>query len=147
MASTKLGDIPGARFHAPHVATHASVASNGAVARLGPIGPFAHDIRVRSAWWTPTGADNSITATNVSASYRVLSLVNGGTTGTGTTVVASLVNTATAASLAPIAMTVVTTATVASGAILYFSQATVGGALADGTTLAAGAFSVAFEVI
>ena len=147
MASTALGDIPGARFHVPVVVTHASVASGGANARLGQIGPFAHDIRVRNAWWTPTGADNGGTNT---ASYRRLSLYNGGSAGTATATanrVASLNLTASKASLAPAAMTVDTTVTVASGAILYASQETVGGASATNTQLEAGQFALAYEVI
>lgn len=147
MATTKLGDIPGARFHSPAVVTHASVASGGANARLGQIGPFAHDLRIQNAWWTPTGADNAGTST---ASYRRLSLYNGGASGTVTATasrVASLNLTASKASLAPVAMTVDTTVTLASGAILYFSQETVGGASATNTQLEAGQFSLAYEVI
>lgn len=147
MASTPLGDIPGARFHVAQAFTHASVASNGANARLGQIGPFAHDIRIRNAWWTPTGADNAATNT---ASYRRLSLYNGGASGTATATanrLASLNLTASAASLAPRAMTVDTTVTVASGSVLYASQETVGGASATNTQLEAGQFALAYEII
>ena len=148
MASTRLGDIPNARFHVPLVFTHASVASGGANARLGQVGPFAHPIRLRSAWWTPTGADNAGTST---ASHRRLSIYNGGTAGTATATasrLASLNLTASKASLAPVAMTVVdTTHTVATGQILYFSQETVGGASATNTDLAAGQVALAYEVV
>jgi len=147
MASTRLGDIPGARFHAPLVVTHASAASGGANARLGQFGPFDHDLRVRGAYWTPTGADNAGTST---ASYRRLSLYNGGASGTVTATasrLASLNLTATRASLGPVAMTVDTAVTVASGAALYFSQETVGAASATNTQLEAGQFAIAYEVI
>jgi hypothetical protein len=161
MAKTPLGDIPGARFHEPNIVQNASVASNGANARLGMFGPFAHDIRVRNAWWTPTGADAAGTQT---ATYRRLSMYNGGSSGTLTATgsgtatglqgrIASLnLNpTVSFASLGPVAMTVIdatgTSLLVASGNIIYFSQETVGGTDANGTVLPAGQFSVAFEVV
>jgi hypothetical protein len=148
MASTGLGDIPGARFAVPIVATHASVASGGANARLGAMGPFDHPIRVRSAWWTPTGADVGGTST---ASYRRLSVYAGGTAGTATATasrLASLDLTATKASHAPVAMTVAnTTHTVSAGGIVYFSQETVGGASATNTELAAGQVAISYEVV
>ena len=146
MASTALGDIPGARFHAPVVGTHASVASNGAAARLGQIGPFAHNIRMRNIWHSPTGADQGANT----ASYRRLSVYNGGTAGTVTATasrIASLNYSASLASLGARALTVDTTVTLASGEIAYFSQETVGGDDATGTVLRAGQFSVAYEVI
>lgn len=138
-----LGDIIGNRIGVPALAAHASVASNGADGSLGQIGPFPYNIRVRSAWWTPTGADQGANT----ASYRQLSLRNGGTAGTGTAVVASLNLTASKASLAPAEMTVDTTVTLASGAVLVASQATVGGTDATGTVLRAGQFALAYEII
>lgn len=145
MASTPLGDIPGARFHEPIVATHAAIASGGANARLGQFGPFAHPIRMRNVWWTPTGADQAATQ---SASYRRLNLYVGGVSGTASaSSMASIAMSASAASLAPVAMTVDTTVTLASGAVAYFSQATVGAAEANGTVLVAGQFSCAYEVV
>lgn len=147
MASTPLGDIPGARFHEPLAATNAAVASNGANARIGQIGPFAHNVRVRNAWWTPISADQAATQ---SATYRRLTLYNGGTAGTATATgsrLASANMSASAASLGPVSMTVDTTLTVSSGSIIYFSQETVGGTDANGTVLSAGQFAVAYEVI
>lgn len=146
MASTRLGDIPGARFHAPAVVTNASAASGGANARIGQFGPFQHNVRVRNVDWAPTSADQGANT----ASYRRLSLYNGGTAGTVTATasrIGSLNLSASKASLAPVAFTVDTTVTVASGAVLYFSQETVGGAEATGTVLQAGTFAVAYEII
>lgn len=146
MASqTGLGDIPGNRLTHPILNTHASVASGGANALLGPqFGPFPFNIRVRNVWWTPTGGDTSATK---SATYRRLTLINGGTAGAGTTIIASLNQSATVASLVPASLTVDTTATVASGNVLNFSQATVGGTDANGTVLLAGQFAISYEVI
>ena len=144
MASTPLGDIPGARFHIPYAATHASVASNGANAKLAQIGPFEFPVAIRAAYWTPTGADQAGTST---ASYRRMTVRNGGASGTTTAILASLNLTATRASLAPVAMTVVATPTLAAGAVAVFSQETVGAASATNTQLEAGQFACAYEVI
>lgn len=140
MAGTFLGDIPGARFNLGQ--PNASVASNGAVGRLIEIGVAPHDCRVQAAWWTPTGADQG-----TAASYRNVKLINGGTAGTGTTVVASLALSASAASLTPRAMTTVSSATIPAGAMIYASQDTVGGTDATGTVLRAGRFDLSYEVI
>ena len=143
---TGLGDIPGNRLAVTSLSSHAAVASDGAGARLSQFGPFPFAIRVRNAWWSPTGADNTVNT----ASYRRLSLYNGGAAGTGTLTasrMASLNLTASQASLGAQDMTAVTAATAASGVVFYFSQETVGGDHATGTTLAAGQFSVAYEVI
>lgn len=150
MAKYRLGDIPGARFHAPEIA-QASIASNGAAAVLGYFGPFAQDIRVRNVFWTPTVASQAATQ---SASYRLVSLYNGGTAGTATATSARVANfsaSATIASLTPTPFTVVdatgTTQTIASGSLLYFSQTTVGGNDANGTVLVAGNLSMEYEVL
>lgn len=147
MASTKLGDIPGARFFFPEVAHHGSFASDRGNSVLGQIGPLLHNIRVQSVWWIPAAADNDAANAN---SYRRLSLYNGGTAGTVTATasrIASANLTASVASRGAQALTVTTSVTAASGAILYFSQETVGGAHSTGTVLRAGQFAVAYEVI
>ncbi len=163
MASTPIGDIPGARFHQANLNAFAAVASGGAGARLGQFGPFAHPLRIRNVWYTPTGADNAATQT---ATYRRLSLYNGGTSGTSTLSASgtgtnsgfqgrvaslNLNSTASSGSQTPIPFTVVdatgTTLTLASGVVLYFSQETVGGTDANGTVLPAGQFAVAYEVV
>lgn len=140
MAKTALGDIPGARFSLK--AAHASVASNGANGRLIELGVAPHDMRVRSAWWTPTGADQG-----TAASYRNVKIINGGTAGTGTAPAATLALSASKASLAPAAMTVDSTVTIPQGAMIYASQDTTGGTDATGTVLRAGQFDLAYEVI
>lgn len=145
--SSQLGDIPGARFHQPAVVQVSSVASGGATGRIGQFGPFALDIRFRNVWYSPTSGDQSSTQT---ATYRRLSLFNGGTSGTATAAasrMASLNLSASQASLGAAAFAVDTTQTLASGQIAYFSQDTVGGIDANGTVLQAGYFSVAYEVV
>lgn len=142
MASTPKGDIPGARDHAPSI-LNTALASDGANGLIAPIGPIAHNARIQKAWWTPTGGDQGANA----ASYRRLTVVNGGPSGTGTVVVASVALSASHASLVPVALTTVSSASVASGSVLYFSQDTVGGAHATGTVLRAGSLALAYEVI
>lgn len=152
MAATPIGDIPGARFHEAVLASFASLSSAAAVGVLPPyFGPFAHNIRIRNVWFTPTAANNSATQ---SASYRLLSLYNGGTAGTATATGARVANysaSATLASLAPVAFNIVdatgTTQTIASGSILYFSQTTIGAADSNGTVLVAGNLTLAYEVV
>lgn len=151
MAKYALGDIPGARFHEPFLQSVAAVASNGANGRIGQFGPFAHDIRVRNVWYSPTAGDQAATQ---SATYRRLSLFNGGTAGTVTATanrIASLNASASQASQGAAAFTIIdptgTTETVPAGAILYFSQETVGGTDANGTVLAAGQLALAYEVV
>lgn len=151
MASTPLGDIPGARFSEANIATNATIASGGANGVIGYFGPFAHPIRVRNVFWVPTTGNQSATQT---ATFRRIDLINGGTAGTATATsarIASLALTASIASLFPAQMTIVdatgTTETVASGSVLFFSQSTVGGTDANGTVLAGGVFSLAYEVV
>ena len=132
----------------------ASVASNGAAARLGQIGPFGRDGRIKSVYWTPTGADQGANT----ASYRQIKVYNGGTAGTSTAtanILASFNFSASAASLKPVAGTVVYPAsgtaasagTFASGEILYYSQNTIGGDDATGTVLRAGQLKVIVEFV
>lgn len=128
-----------------------SVASNGAAARIG-IFYVNRDARLKSVIYTPTGADYA-TATGATASYRRLTVVNGGTAGTGTTVLASLNPTASVASWGSRAFTLATTsatdtsATVASGGAFVISHSTVGGDLDDGTILRAGVITLVYESI
>ena len=146
MASTRLGDIPGARFHAPTIPA-ASIASGGGAGLLGVFGPFAHDVRVKGLFYVPTAA-TAVSATNASASYRRLTLVNLGTAGAGTTALATLNLTASLAQGARVeAGSYNTTHVISSGNVLAISQTTVGGALAGSTDLPAGQFAVAFEVL
>lgn len=138
MGSTFQADTPGNR----HIANIdvASIASNGAASRFVILNA-AQNIQVLAAKWIPQGADQGAN----SASYRALKLVNGGSAGTATTVVASLGFTASLASLSNNAMT--GTATVASGAQVLFSQNTVGGAHSAGTVVAAGRLQVEYRLL
>lgn len=149
MSETFLGDIPGNRFYMANVVTHASVASNGANARLdGFVGPFLQTVRIISAWWQPDANQNTAATTD---SYRRLSLYNGGTAGTATATasrLASLNLTASVNSRSANSFTVVSTGhTIASNSILYFSHETVGGAETNATVLAAGHFSLVYELL
>lgn len=144
MASNPAGDIPGARFAMALAATHASAASNGATARGGQFGPFGFGIRPTAAFWCPTGADATGSS---SATYRNVQIINGGTAGTGTTVVASLALSASLASLGQRAMVVDTTQTVASNEILYFKQVTVGSGDHANCVMPAGQVSLAYEIL
>lgn len=132
--------------------THASVASNGANARLGQFTVLdPNGIRIRSAVWMPTGADQATHGTaSTSASYRRLEIYNGATSGTVTATasrIGSLNLTASLASLGTRGFTIDTTVTVASGQVVYFSQSTVGGTDNDGTILAAGALNLSYEML
>ena len=134
--------------------TFASVASNGANARLMQVGPFQRDARIKGITFIPTGADQSFH----SASYRRLSLYNAGTAGTATATanrLASLNITASQASLGTVPFSLVypatgtagSSGTFASGETLYFSQETVGGTETNGTVLRAGQLSMVIEFI
>lgn len=138
MGTTALGDIQSGAV-AGDVISHASVASNGANAAIRAIGVLnwraPQAITIVSAHWEPTGADSAVTNTS---SYRTLSMINAGSAGTGTTVLASLANNTSQASNTLKAMTVASAPTVAAGEVVAFSHATVGGAETNGTVLVAG---------
>lgn len=132
--------------------TFASVASNGASSRLGQfLVPHANGIRVKNFFYSPTGANNAAQGTaTTSASYRRISLMNGGTSGTSTPRIASINMTASAASLSSgySAVSVDTTVTAASGAVLYVTQDTFGGTHAsDATQIQAGQLAILYEVL
>ena len=110
-----------AEFHMK--ATHASTASNGASARIGILGIAHRDFRPTQFYWTPTGAD----ATGSSGvTYRQMVIYNGGTSGTGTQVLASLNLVASLASWGTRAFSAVTSATVLKDSVIYGVQTTVG---------------------
>lgn len=147
MASTPQGDTPGARGVEGYAGTFAAVASAAAGAVLGYIGPYPWPIRVRNAWFTPTSGNQAATQT---ASYRQISVYNGGPAGTATAsanrmAFANL--TASAASFTPIAFQNTVDVTAPAGSLLYFSQGTVGGNDANGSVLAGGQLALAYEVM
>lgn len=138
MGTTFQADIPENRFRMDY--QHASVASDGADARYAILRAPAN-LKITGAYWVPTGADQ----TADTASYRRLCVVNGGTAGTSTTIVASLNLTASKASFSLNAMS--GTATVASGELIVFSHLTVGGAKDDETVLRAGMVQVEYQLL
>lgn len=142
MANTALGDIPGARFPLPRVTVGAvtSAAANALVDTN--FGPFPHDIRVRNLYFIPTAADQG-----AAASYRRITALNRGTSGTGTTIIGSINLSASKASMQAASFVVDSTLTLAAGAMLAFSQLTVGGTDATGTVLQAGVIAGSYEVI
>lgn len=149
----ELGDIPGGSLHGG-VISHASVASDGANATYGGAGVALkwrapQDCTIVGAYWEAHGADSA--AANAS-SYRTLSLINGGADATGTTVLGSVALTASLASNTTRGLTLVSnstyaTPTLAAGAVVYASQATVGGAHSAGTVLVAGQFGFFYRPI
>jgi hypothetical protein len=100
-----------------------NAASNGATARTAPFAAFHRDYRPTVFYFSPTGADATGSST---ATYRQLLVLNGGTSGTGTQVLASLNLVASLASWGTRAFTVNTSVTVASNSVIYFKQTTVG---------------------
>jgi hypothetical protein len=139
------GDIPGGAPSVTPELTVASVASNGAAAsaRLAFRAPQA--VRITHAWWQP---DTVAQATaSASASYRRLTLINGGQGQAGTVVLGSLNLTTSLQSLATRAFTLASTPTLAAGDTIIFSQATVGGDNAEGSVLRAGTLFVGYRPI
>lgn len=129
--------------------SNASTASNGANAVIARFAPLGHAVRIKQAFWSPTGTDNATHGTaTTSATYRRIQLVNGGSLGTNSTnVLASFNLTVSQASLGTVAGVVDSTITVASNEVVYMSQLTVGGTDNDGTILQAGVGSVEYELI
>lgn len=146
MAIFNIGDIPDGSLYGDSI-SHASVASNGASATYGGAGAVGkwrapQDCKVVAVYWEAEGADSDA---NNTASYRTLSLIDGGADATGTASLASLALTATLASDTQRAFTLASSATQAypsidAGDTVYASQVTVGGAHATGTVLVAGSF-------
>ena len=147
LSVNNLGDIPSGAIYGGTI-SHASVASNGANATFGGAGAVAKwrapvDCKIVAAFWEAEGAD---TATNDTASFRTLSLIDGGADATGTDVIATLNLTATLGSNEQRPMTLATNGTYPDGVPLdagdcvYASHITVGAARAADTLLAAGSF-------
>lgn len=138
MGTTFQADTPDNRFRIEY--HNATVASNGADARYAIMRAPAN-LKVTGAYWIPTSADQ----TGDASSYRRLAVVNGGTAGTATTIIASINITASKASFSLNALS--GTATVASGELLVFSHLTVGGAKDDETNLKAGMTQVEYQLL
>ena len=131
-------DLPGHAFRGV-MDRIASVASNGGASQFFIMRAPA-DINVTAAYWVPSGTDQTANT----ASYRRLSIVNGGTDGLGTTIVASLNITASQASKSMNAF--VGSGSVPAGGVVLFSQVTVGGDEDDATELVAGYAQVEYEL-
>lgn len=138
MGASFLADIPGNAFRV--VYHNAAIASDGAASRFAMFRAPAN-LQITAAYWVPYGADQGADT----GSYRKLSIVNGGTDGTATTVVASIALTASKASFSINALT--GSATVAASAAVVFSQTTVGGDDATGTVLRAGVVQVEYQLL
>lgn len=148
MGRSFLADIPGNFFVAP-LGSHASVASNGAGALLVDCAFVAPaNLKLLSAWRQVQADEASVGTATTTASYRRVSIVNGGAAGTGTTIMASSNgNGASVASLGTRAFATTANNTAAAGDILMASQLTVGGANDDATTLRAGKLWIAYELL
>jgi len=146
MGKTALADVIGNAFQANF--TNAGVASNAAnavVASAAFVAP--NDIKVKQAWYIPwANACTKGTATT-SATYKRVTLVNGGTSGTGTTLIASCNITASIASRGSKAFATTASNTASGGEMLYFSALTVGGTSDDGTELKTGILQIEYELL
>lgn len=138
MGKTFQADIPNNAYRVTY--HNASVASDGANAGY-VIMRAPNNIKITGAYWTPYDADQTGHAT----SYRRVQIVNGGTAGTGTTVIASLNITASKASKSLNALS--GTGTVTSGGAVVFSILTVGGAKNTETILRAGMVQVEYMLL
>ena len=135
MGTTFLGDIPNGELTGP-VSTFASVASAGASSQAVIPWRAPQKIKLTSALFAPdTVIQNSTGAT---ASYRRITLINGGQLGTGTVVLGSINLNASQDSLATRAFTLASNPTMTKGDVLITKQETVGAADAEGTVLRAG---------
>jgi len=144
----EFGDIPSGSLYGGTI-SHASVASNGASATYGGAGAAAkwrapQEAKLVAAFWEPHGGDSGPSS---AASYRTLSLINGGQAAGGTTVLASLALSATLASNNQRALTLASNPTLAAGDVIMASQATVGGDHATHTVLVAGTFHFHYKPI
>src|ERR1041385_3238783 len=130
MASTPQGDVPGNRY-LQNVVTHSSVASGGASARLG-VFRAPQNIKIQEAYRFVEADEATHGTASTSASYRRYSIINLGSAGARTTVMASLNQTASQGSLTTRAFSTTANNSAAAGEIIAIQQATVGGADADG---------------
>ena len=146
MGKTFLADIPGNLFQ--NVFTAASVASDGANAVVASAAFYApNDIKLTRAWFVPWANQATVGTATTSATYKRLTICNGGTSGTGTTLMASCNLTASVASRGSKAFSTTASNTMSSGEMLYFSQLTVGGTDDDGTILQSGVLQIEYQLL
>jgi hypothetical protein len=152
MARNYLGDIPG-NFFMTRMGANASVASNGAAARLGDVTFIAPaDLKVLSAW-RAVGTLLEASISKAVSTYRDIFVMNGGLTGTVATVTVASVRSGT--KVGPVAGGSQALTTVAAGAsyvsageILYGSLgASIGAASDDTTAVSDSVWFVAYELL
>ena len=148
MGKSFLADIPD-NFFVAHLGSVAAVASNGAGAIIETAKFVAPaNLLILSAWRCNISAsDVTVGTATSSASYRRVNILNGGTAGSGTTIMASLNATASAASITTRAFATTANNTCTAGAIIYASHLTVGAATADGTDMAASTLHFAYRLL
>src|SRR4030065_59677 len=146
MGKTFLVGIPDNSFCRNFTAASvASDGSNAVVASAAFIAP--NSIKVKNAWYIPWADAATVGTATTSATYRRINLLNGGTSGTGTTIVASCNMTASVASRGSKAFATTANNTLSSGQMLYFSQLTVGGTDDDGTVLQSGVLQIEYQLL
>jgi len=143
---TAYGDIPGGSPMVMPEIVIASVASDGAAATARVPFRAPQAIRITGAWWQPNTVAQA-TTTSATASYRRLSLLNGGQGQAGTALLGSLNLTVSLQSLATRAFTLASWPTLAAGDTIVLSHATVGGLDAEGTVLRAGTLFLSYRPI
>lgn len=148
MGKSFLADFPGNFFSAP-LGSHASVASNGANALLVDCAFVAPaNLKLLSAWRQVQADEATVGTATTTATYRRVTILNGGSAGTGTTIMASSNgNGASVASLGTRSFATTANNTASQGEILIASQLTVGGTNADATVLQAGKVWIAYELL
>lgn len=147
MGQSALADIPG-NFFIARLGSYASVASGGANAlQLDSAFVAPAAIKIVSAWRFVQAAEVTVGTATSSASYRRMNLINGGTAGSGTVIMASINATASAGATTTRAFATTANNTAPAGAILLASHLTVGAATADGTDMAAGFVEIAYELL
>ena len=146
MGKTFLADTPGNYFHVNF--SNASVASNGADAVIASAAFVApNNIKVTNVWFVPWADQSTKGTATTSATYKRINLLNGATSGTGTTIVASCNLTASVASRGSKAFSTTANNTLSSGQMLYFSALTVGGTSNDGTILQSGVLQIEYQLL
>lgn len=148
MGRNYLADIPGNAFVAV-LGTHAAVASNAAAGRFAdPVFVAPANLKVLSVWRINQGTAEA--SASQATRYRDVLVLNGGTSGTGTTTLASIRSgTATGpAANGTQALSVAATPTVTAGGVIWCSaSASVGAASDDSTALIASVVQIAYELL
>jgi hypothetical protein len=147
MGKDALADISSNHFQMPAVQT-TSVASNGANALEGfGLWVAPANGKLRSAYRVVYANEATVGTATTSASYRRHRIINGGSAGSGTTIIASLNQTVSQASRTSRAYTLESTPSFSAGDILLFDQITVGGNNDDATVVAVSSVNVEYELL